>query len=58
MVIPNNAGTILREPAANHPDDYWDKVLEVKGPVVFLASAASDFVSGEILTIDGGWMGR
>jgi 2-dehydro-3-deoxy-D-gluconate 5-dehydrogenase len=25
---------------------------------VFLASAASDYVHGTILTVDGGWMGR
>lgn len=28
-VLVNNAGTILRRPAAQHPDDYWDKVIEV-----------------------------
>ena len=28
-ILINNAGTILREPAANHPDEYWDKVIEV-----------------------------
>lgn len=27
-VLVNNAGTILRKPAAEHPDDYWDKVIE------------------------------
>lgn len=165
-ILVNNAGTILRKPAVEHPDDFWDKVLEVnlnaqfilsreigktmvergegkiiftaslltyqggitvpgyaaskggvgqltkalanewaahgvqvnaiapgyvrtnntqalqdnptryqaileripagrwgdpddfKGPVLFLASSASNFVSGEILTVDGGWMGR
>jgi 2-dehydro-3-deoxy-D-gluconate 5-dehydrogenase len=25
---------------------------------VFLASSASDYVSGTIITVDGGWMGR
>ena len=28
-ILINNAGTILRKPAAEHPDDYWDKVIEV-----------------------------
>lgn len=27
-ILFNNAGTILRKPAAEHPDDFWDKVLE------------------------------
>ena len=165
-ILVNNAGTILRKPAVEHPDDYWDKVVEVNlssqfilsrdvgkrmvargagkmiftaslltfqggitvpgyaaskggigqltkalanewagqgvnvnaiapgyvatdntqalqddpdrsksileripagrwgtpedfaGPVVFLASNASNYVNGEILTVDGGWMGR
>lgn len=28
-ILVNNAGTILREPAVSHPDEYWDKVIEV-----------------------------
>lgn len=28
-ILINNAGTIARKPAADHPDEYWDKVVEV-----------------------------
>ena len=28
-ILINNAGTILRKPAAEHPDEMWDKVIEV-----------------------------
>ena len=27
-ILVNNAGTILRKPVAEHPDEYWDKVIE------------------------------
>lgn len=40
------------------PAGRWGDPEDFKGPVVFLASAASNFVNGEILTVDGGWMGR
>jgi len=40
------------------PAGRWGEVEDFKGPVLFLASAASDWVNGEILTVDGGWMGR
>lgn len=28
-ILVNNAGTILRKPISEHPDEYWDKVIEV-----------------------------
>jgi len=28
-ILVNNAGTILRKPVAEHPDDYWDKVIDI-----------------------------
>lgn len=40
------------------PAGRWGKPEDFAGPAVFLASAASDYVNGEILVVDGGWMGR
>ena len=28
-ILVNNGGTILRKPAAEHPDEYWDKIIEI-----------------------------
>jgi 2-deoxy-D-gluconate 3-dehydrogenase len=40
------------------PAGRWGEPNDFKGPVVFLASEASNYVHGTILTVDGGWMGR
>ena len=40
------------------PAGRWGQPDDFKGPVVFLASAAADYVHGTLLTVDGGWMGR
>lgn len=40
------------------PQGRWGEPEDFTGPVVFLASAASDYMNGSILTVDGGWMGR
>ncbi len=37
-ILINNAGTILRAPAAEHPDEYWDKVIEVNLNAQFVLS--------------------
>jgi 2-deoxy-D-gluconate 3-dehydrogenase len=43
---------------ARIPAGRWGSPEDFKGAVVYLASRASGYVSGEILTVDGGWMGR
>ena len=35
-ILINNAGTIMRKPAAEHPDDYWDKVLSLNLDAPFI----------------------
>ena len=40
------------------PANRWGKPEDLQGAVVFLASKASDYVNGHILTVDGGWMAR
>jgi len=40
------------------PAGRWGLPEDFKGPVLFLASDASNYVSGTTLLVDGGWMGR
>lgn len=40
------------------PAGRWGEPEDFKGAVVYLASNAGNYVHGEILTVDGGWMGR
>lgn len=37
-ILVNNAGTIARKPAEEHPDEYWDKVIEVNLNAQFILS--------------------
>jgi len=40
------------------PAGRWGEPSDLAGAAVFLASAASDYINGEVLVVDGGWMGR
>lgn len=40
------------------PSGRWGKPSDMGGAVVFLASAASDYVQGITLPVDGGWLSR
>ena len=48
-----NAAITARIPAGR-----WGEVSDLGGATVFLASAASDYVHGTVLAVDGGWLGR
>lgn len=43
-----NASVLERIPAGR-----WGEPDDFKGPIVFLASAASNYVSGELIVVDG-----
>ena len=40
------------------PAGRWGEASDLQGAVVFLASPAADYLSGHVLTVDGGWCGR
>ncbi|HEH9399438.1 TPA: 2-dehydro-3-deoxy-D-gluconate 5-dehydrogenase KduD [Aeromonas sobria] len=40
------------------PANRWGAPSDLAGPAVFLASAASDYVNGYTLAVDGGWLAR
>lgn len=40
------------------PQARWGQPEDFKGPVVFLASSASNYMNGTTMVVDGGWMGR
>lgn len=50
----------VRNPAilARLPAGRWGRPDDLAGAVVFLASAASDYVHGHLLAVDGGWLAR
>jgi len=51
---PDRSAAILdRIPAGR-----WGRASDLGGATVFLASPAADYVSGVVLPVDGGWMGR
>jgi 2-dehydro-3-deoxy-D-gluconate 5-dehydrogenase len=43
---------------ARIPAGRWGTPADLGGAAVFLASAASDYVHGVVLPVDGGWLGR
>jgi 2-deoxy-D-gluconate 3-dehydrogenase len=48
----------FKEISARIPAERWGKPSDLAGAAVFLASAASDYVNGHVLVVDGGWMAR
>lgn len=63
-VATDNTAALRDDPVRNEqilariPAGRWGEPDDLAGATLFLASAASDYVSGTILPVDGGWLGR
>ena len=40
------------------PTGRWGRPEDIAGAAVFLASSAADYVTGQVLAVDGGWLAR
>jgi len=60
----DNTKALAADPVRNQqitvriPAGRWGEPADLGGAAVFLASRASDYVSGHVLAVDGGWLGR
>jgi 2-deoxy-D-gluconate 3-dehydrogenase len=53
-----NDETRSRQILERIPASRWGQPSDLTGAVIFLASPAADYVTGHILVVDGGWLGR
>jgi 2-deoxy-D-gluconate 3-dehydrogenase len=63
-VRTDNTAALQRDPTRSRqileriPAGRWAEPSDLDGAVVFLASRASDYVHGQVIVVDGGWLGR
>lgn len=63
-ITTDNTAPLQADPVRNKaildriPAGRWGDPADLQGTVVFLASAASDYMHGAIVPVDGGWLSR
>lgn len=63
-IVTNNTDALRADETRNRqileriPTGRWGRPEDIAGAVVFLASAAADYVTGQVLAVDGGWLSR
>jgi 2-deoxy-D-gluconate 3-dehydrogenase len=63
-IVTDNTESLRNDPIRSQaildriPANRWGTPEDFKGPAVFLASEASAYMSGHVMLVDGGWMGR
>ena len=63
-IATNNTDALMKDPKRSAeilgriPANRWGKPEDLKGAAIFLASHASDYVTGHTLAVDGGWLAR
>jgi 2-deoxy-D-gluconate 3-dehydrogenase len=63
-IATNNTAALKADETRNRqimeriPAGRWGKPSDIGGAAVFLASSASDYVTGHVLAVDGGWLAR
>jgi 2-deoxy-D-gluconate 3-dehydrogenase len=63
-MVTDNTAALRNDPERSRqilqriPAGRWGEARDLAGAAVFLCSRASDYVHGELLVVDGGWLGR
>lgn len=63
-IATNNTAALQADPTRNRqileriPAGRWGDPSDIAGAAVFLASPASNYVTGHVLAVDGGWLAR
>ncbi|WP_296679426.1 2-dehydro-3-deoxy-D-gluconate 5-dehydrogenase KduD [Novosphingobium sp.] len=63
-IATNNTAALQADQTRNRqiieriPTGRWGNPQDIAGAAIFLASSAADYVTGQILAVDGGWLAR